>query len=448
VVAEQHAPSVLDQRQVLLALTGDVDRELGHLLGAGSGGGEGATQVRERLARLRGVVAGGDEVARGVLGDLPGDEQEPARRRDDDVGVGLRHGEIRGIDEFERHRAAMVPERAARIERFGLTRIVSVVAPVIVFRFGHRDLLSLRFAVSPLFEVVCAVGLLRERDPGSFHRPWQAAARERLRGVEYDMLDALVNPDGYTPDFFSPPPTVAAPALEAELARVARTPHDQIARELSWRFDGGPTPPAVRPLLHGNVKRLCEEIRAFWTAAVAPDWPRIRRLSEADIVYRSRRFAELGAGAVFDDLHPDLHWSGAELRWDRPHEQVVELAGRGVVLVPVVLGWPRLSGLLDERWQQPAVIYPPRGVAALHGRDRVRDAGALASLIGRRRALILAALDEPRTTSDLSASTGWSLGSVSEHLGVLRQNGLVIDQRDGRRVLYRRTELGDALADR
>jgi DNA-binding transcriptional ArsR family regulator len=319
---------------------------------------------------------------------------------------------------------------------------------VIRFRFGPQDLLSLRFAVSPVFEVVCALGLLREADPGSLHRPWQVAARERLRGVEYGMLAALINPDGYTPDFFSPPPASAASTLEADLAQVARTPVEQIERELSWRFEGQTIPAEVKPLIDSpatGVELLCNEIRALWKAALAPDWPWLVHLEKADILYRSRRLAESGAAAVFDDLHPDLVWKDSELLWDRPHEQVVELGGRGLLLVPVVLSWPRLSGLLDERWQQPAVIYPPRGVARLYSQRSTTQAGSLGRLIGQRRAVILAALGEPQTTSHLAALTGWSLGSVSDHLSVLRKSGVVSRQRDGRSVIYRRTALGDAL---
>ena len=319
---------------------------------------------------------------------------------------------------------------------------------MITFRFGHQDLLALRFAVSPLFEVVCALGLLREPDPGSLHRRWQADARERLRGVDYAMLDALINRDGYTPDFFSPPPTSPASTLEADLERVARTPAEQIARELSWRFAGESVPAAAAPLVDdpaAAVGRLCDEIRAFWRAALSPDWPRIAQLAKADILFRSRRLADAGAAAVLDDLHPDMRWSDGELRWDRPHDQVVELGGRGLLLVPVVLSWPRLSGLIDERWQQPAVIYPPRGVAELRAHERSLRDSPLGDLIGHRRALLLRALDEPGTTSQLAALTGWSLGSVSGHLGVLRRNGLIARHRDGQRVVYRRSELGTAL---
>ena len=61
------------------------------------------------------------------------------------------------------------------------------------------------------------------------------------------------------------------------------------------------------------------------------------QLEKTNILYRARLLAASGAAAVFDHLHPDLAWGDSELRWDRPHMQVVELGGRGLLLVPVVL---------------------------------------------------------------------------------------------------------------
>ena len=73
------------------------------------------------------------------------------------------------------------------------------------------------------------------------------------------------------------------------------------------------------------------------------------------------------------------------------------------------------------------------------------DGEALAALLGRRRAAILATLGTPAATSDLARRLGASAAGVNEHLGVLRRAGLVRAVRDGRRVLYSRTPTGDAL---
>jgi hypothetical protein len=70
VVAEHSDPSLGDERQVLRSVVNDVDREPRRLLGRGSGGGEAAADVGERLAGLGGEVAVTDEVAVGVVRDL------------------------------------------------------------------------------------------------------------------------------------------------------------------------------------------------------------------------------------------------------------------------------------------------------------------------------------------------------------------------------------------
>ncbi|HXD54027.1 MAG TPA: winged helix-turn-helix domain-containing protein, partial [Solirubrobacteraceae bacterium] len=71
----------------------------------------------------------------------------------------------------------------------------------------------------------------------------------------------------------------------------------------------------------------------------------------------------------------------------------------------------------------------------------------LERLVGRTRAALLSALDSPRSTTELAGELGLTAGGVSQHLGVLRDAGLVCGRRVARSVLYLRSPEGDALVE-
>jgi Helix-turn-helix domain/Family of unknown function (DUF5937) len=321
---------------------------------------------------------------------------------------------------------------------------------VIRFRFGHEDLVRTRFAISPLFDLVWSTDALRDPATHSLHLPWVRAARERLRGFDYELLSVLgtsAGPGGYVPDFISPPPTSPLAELDDELARVRATPHDRVATEVAWRFTGKPVPAVVRPLLDDPDRGLDELVRVmaeYFERALAPWWPAIRAVLETDIVQRARRLTAGGAIEVFEDLHPQVRWRDGALEVERPYDQDVDLRGQGLLLVPAAFAWPQVFAMTDDPWQ-PGLIYTARGIGALWAPDEGRDRAAVEALLGRRRAQILAALASPAATTDLAERLRVSKAGVSEHLGVLRRAGLVRSARDGKRVLYERTAMGDAL---
>jgi DNA-binding transcriptional ArsR family regulator len=326
---------------------------------------------------------------------------------------------------------------------------------VLRFRFGHEDLVRTRFAISPLFDLIWSTDVLRDPAAHSLHLPWARAARRRLAGFDHELVDLLAtsSPQGYAPDFVAPPPTTPLAELDDELARVRATPHEQVARELGWRFEGTAVPDAARALLDDPQRGLAEltaMMAEYFERAIAPWWPEIRAALEDDIVHRARRLTAGGAIEVFDDLHHQVHWRDGALEVDRPYEQEVDLGGRGLLLVPAAFAWPRVFAMVDEPWQ-PALIYTPRGLGSLWAPAADGGGGdgdALAALLGHRRAAILATLGTPAATSDLARRLGASPAGVNEHLGVLRRAGLVRTARDGRRVLYSRTPTGDALLRR
>jgi hypothetical protein len=320
---------------------------------------------------------------------------------------------------------------------------------VIRFRFGHEDLVRTRFAISPLFDLAWSTDALRDPAAHSLHLPWARAARRRLEGLDYSLISALATSSGhgYVPDFISPPPTTPLPALADEFARVRATPPERVAIEVGWRFEGRPIPDVVRPLLDDPERGLEELTRVmaeYFERAIAPWWTQILAVLEGDIVHRARRLTAGGAIEVFDDLHPDVHWRDGTLEVDRRQENDVDLRGRGLLLVPAAFAWPEVFVMFDDPWQ-PGVIYTPRGIGMLWAPDEGGDREAIEALLGRRRAGILATLGAPAATNELARRLGASPAGVNEHLGILRRAGLVRATRDGRRVLYERTPMGDAL---
>jgi DNA-binding transcriptional ArsR family regulator len=325
--------------------------------------------------------------------------------------------------------------------------VPSSLGRTIVFAFDRDDLLRTRFAISPLIELVAATYVLRLPRRFPEHRGWTESATGRVTGLRLDLLFAA-NPLGRTvwPNFNAPPPASPHPRIEDELARVAATDPGIARADVRRAYPDG-VPPAARPFVaepEAAVAELVTQMRLFWEAALEPWWGRMSAFLESEVAARARRLVAVGGNAAFFDLHPAVSWDGQTLAVtaDRMAPRAVKLDGRGLLLIPSVLAfgaWPRV----DAPWE-PALTYQPPGVGDLW-RDDPTATGAVAGLIGRRRATLLQTLNRPASTRTLAKRTGWSPGGVSTHLTTLRRTGLVARRREGREVIYSRTAAGDIL---
>jgi biotin operon repressor len=318
---------------------------------------------------------------------------------------------------------------------------------------GPADLLRVRFAVSPLFETMDAVRLLDGHREGRRHHAAWLTAVGPAAGAGLDALRALHGARGYVPDFVSPPPGRPVPSASEQIAEVRATPLDRVTRELLLCRAGELTPArtrAIDELLRDPAaarERLADELELAFGRLLAPAWPRVLALLEADIAHRSAVLASRGLRAALTGLHPRVRTTGDAIEIDGPAERIErDLAGEGLLLVPSAFVWPNPVVILEAPWQ-PTLVYPVRGVAELWRGRPLPSPAALARLLGPTRAGILGALGEPASTTALARSLGLSPAGVSAHLAALRDAGLAEASRRGREVRYTRTPLGSALVD-
>ncbi|EWT00049.1 regulatory protein [Intrasporangium oryzae NRRL B-24470] len=320
------------------------------------------------------------------------------------------------------------------------------------FEIGPSDLAASRFAFAPMAELEF---LLRRLDrPGSQTATGRAfsASRWALRyepvrhELETRVLRAL-RPQSWGVDFTAPPPSRMARTPDDDLEAIRSTPlsvaRDQIRRALAL---GHGVEDDVRSVLDRTDVAivLADALERLWHLLVEPDWPQLLAIMDRDVLYRADRLVRHGWSAALEGLDARVRWEPGAVVVDGPADDVVQLQGRGLMLVPSVFLSPGPATYTEAPWR-PALVYVARGSAALWD-PKPSTPLALARLIGRTRAELLLHLDTPASTTHLVAATGQTLGAVGDHLRILREAGLVARSRSGRAVIYRRTPVGDALA--
>lgn len=321
--------------------------------------------------------------------------------------------------------------------------------------FTTADLAHTRFAVSPMWEVVTSYRLLRTAAGNVPHRHWLAEVRPRVLalGLDSGLLSELIPRDGYLADFLNPTPARPFPDLPEELAAIRATDPERVRAELDLLAarrppgsrEDGPGARALRADPAAGLERVAAEVTAYWEAAVAPYWARTRQLLEADVFGRAREVAEYGTGHVMGELHETIQWEEGGLRLaNRVCALERGTSGLGVLLIPSAFVWPRVL-TRAATGEAPQIAYPARGVGTLWAERRSSASGAVAAVLGRSRARLLAELDTPASTTRLAGLAALSVPGVSQHLTALRDAGLVSAHRSGREVLYARTAVAEAL---
>lgn len=197
----------------------------------------------------------------------------------------------------------------------------------------------------------------------------------------------------------------------------------------------------------------------FWSLAFAAEWERNRpRLASAADAMRAVIEAD-GLLALLDSVAPWIAVLPArhEVRFactadeaaDPPDDSVTfDVRARPVTVVPSLFAAPHVY--VDA--ETPAALQVAVPVQAL-----VREDGPPAGLVGSllaagsdaRLRLLRVLAEQPRTVQELAPMLAMAPSTVSRHLKVLAEQGLVDSERDGWYVLYRlrRSRVREVLGD-
>ncbi|NUS00714.1 MAG: helix-turn-helix transcriptional regulator [Kribbellaceae bacterium] len=315
---------------------------------------------------------------------------------------------------------------------------------MIEYQLAENDLGEVRFAISPLNELVLSLRTLR--DPGRFplQLPWLRATETARTALPLELLRALTNDDLWSPDFLTPRPYTPLGRIDTELAALTGTRAAVVHADLS-EVHPASLPPVLRGRPDKVLDRVLAALREYWDACFEPYWPRMRSVLEADVVHRGRVMAQSGLAAMFADLDPHVRLDGGvvSVRLRSKLSYRASTAGRGLTLVPSLFS--RRASTPISAAEPPQIMYPARGLATLWETDTRPPADALAGLIGRVRAGLMELLETPASSTDLARRLGVTPTAVNQHLRALRAADLLASARHGRSVLYHRSDLGDRL---
>ncbi|MEU1121319.1 MULTISPECIES: winged helix-turn-helix domain-containing protein [unclassified Streptomyces] len=326
--------------------------------------------------------------------------------------------------------------------------------------FTVEDLARTRVVAAPrpLLEVGLALWMLGQPECVRRLDAWQRATFRRL-AAPVKQLAGRRPGAGKAPDFVLTP-TLGDSTAEA-LRIVAATPVEQVQtqiRRLAAHYEQAPA--WLRSLGddHEALRAYNELLHEIHEHVVAPHWHTIDKVTAAARTRHTQLLAHNGVETMFNTLAPGtIRWNPPVLSIVAPADHDVTLGGRGLLLIPTLLAGDPFLGLdpynvsdaQAQRWLSFSIgraALPP-----LSTPPTVRSAPAqsLSRLLGRTRAMVLAAIgDRPGcNTTQLARRLEISTASASEHATALRAAGLTTAARHRNTMLHTLTSTGRAILD-
>lgn len=318
-------------------------------------------------------------------------------------------------------------------------------------KLSRNALANCRFAISPLAETVGVLIALQRRctDPAlaRWHAEHQDAYRRWLgtEPIAAALLPLIASTKRFPDMIALPPERGMNTSLNEELAEMAAHTDEEIragvhaAAAASWKSHD------LEWLSWQNLaEQTVEVFNQGWQRFVSPDWPRRRAILERDIMYRAGLLAAYGWKHTVETMKHRSVWVGDNaIRFSDQHapDRTID---QGLIFVPRTTtgGW-----WTCEKPPRYALVYCAFGPHAEPTTDDAAGTDALATLLGAGRARIVRQLQYPATSTQLAHVLELSLGTISNHLAILRNAGTITRTRVGRNVTYRLSQRGHQLLD-
>jgi DNA-binding transcriptional ArsR family regulator len=297
-------------------------------------------------------------------------------------------------------------------------------------------------------EALMSLQLLRRNDQQSRFGVWRQGLRGRVPASIRPIWD-LVPSSGWIPDFLTPYHDAMTP--ESYLEAIRATPGRLITADLNKIAAAHRLPGWVSGLTHPDPDALHAVTRALAThhdIAIASHADRMQTAHDTERTRIAATWIRHGVEAILNRLHPQARWQAPVLTLPAPVNGDIHLAGRSLILAPMVFCGPQPRLWLGSQDGPALLAYPiifdqtfPNPLAALPPSQPEQQATALAKLLGTTRAKVLTILAAAPglSTSELASRAHISLASASEHATALRHVGLITSHRDGHRIRHHPT---------
>lgn len=267
-----------------------------------------------------------------------------------------------------------------------------------------------------------------------------------LTPAERAAMVPVAHPEeGLFPDCLLPNPSSHPLSFADVLEMFADYPADQVVDSIRREHPRPDTSPVWRPIL----RRPSQWVRNYGSGlhsvsrAFGDRWaPMHARLSR-----ESERIGAAAVGGSVDGLlatlSPRMQFDGTTLRFDHAVPGAYQLAGRRLILTPMVAGAHMLMSVVDH----PDYVWIAYPVTQAAQRTPRRHGDGLVLVLGDVRAAVLRALDVPRSMSDLADLVLVAPNTLSFHCRRLEDADLVARRRSGKRIWCVRTPRGTELID-